>query len=221
MGYNRAMKTLTVLLLFAALSSNAFAGRALPAPAVDSLAAIPVCHDFGCKRMATVALPGVEWQGVAWHFFPRAATPAAERAQIARALGWMEVLIGRRTPTHKDLALDLPAGDSRAIRDLFPGQLDCIDEAVNTATYLKLFALNGLLRHHTVVEAAYRRSIFNQHWAAQIEEVNSGRRFTVDSWFRPNGYPPLVQRADEWHDLNPLSARADARPLWRRLLRIQ
>jgi len=220
---NRRMKTpLTVLfaMLLAAASATAWAARtALPAPQDISLASIPVCHDFGCKRMARVTVPGVEWQGVAGWFFPRAATPAEERAHIARALGWMEVLIGRRTPTHKDLALDLPAGADRS--EIFPGQLDCIDETVNTTTYLKLFAQNGLLRHHTVVEAAYRRSIFNQHWAAQIEDAG-GRRFTVDSWFRPNGYPPLVQRADAWHDLNPLTAQAEnKRPLWRRLLRIQ
>lgn len=215
------MKTflIALLLIAAALPAHARSDRALPSPPVDSLAAIPVCHDFGCKRMATVNLPGIEWQGVAGWFFPRAATPAEERAHIAHAIGWMEVLIGRRTPTHKDLALDLPAGgDARA---LFPGQLDCIDEAVNTTTYLKLFVQNGLLRHHTVVEAAYRRSIFNQHWAAQIEEAKTGKRFTVDSWFYPNGYPPIVQFADKWHDLNPLTAYADDRPLWRRLLGIQ
>ncbi|MDD9810705.1 MAG: hypothetical protein OXU71_03175 [Gammaproteobacteria bacterium] len=216
-------KSLTLLLVavaVAGLPGGAGAGRVvLPAPGVDSLAAIPVCHDFGCKRMATVQLPGIEWQGVAGWFFPRAATPAEERARIARALGWMEVLIGRRTPTHKDLALDLPPG--RDLADMFPGQLDCIDEAVNTTTYMKLFVLNGLIKHHTVVEAAYRRSLFNQHWAAQIEEARSGKRFTVDSWFRPNGYPPVVQRAERWHDLNPLTALADEnkRPFWRRLLR--
>ena len=184
------MKKFIALLLFitgATAAGTAWAGRiVIPSPDDISLDAIPVCYDFGCKNRATVNLPPGEWKSVADWFVPAAATPAGERAQIKNAIGWMEVVIGRHTPTHKDLAFDLPANDDDD--GIFPGQLDCIDEAVNTTSYLKLFEMHGLLKHHVVLEAAYRRSLFDQHWAGQVREKQTGKRFVVDSWFQPNGY---------------------------------
>ncbi len=226
----RVMKMLMALLMLVAATAGggAWAGRlVIPSPENISLQAIPVCYDFGCKNQATVSLPHVEWQSVAGWFVPAAHTPAAEREQIKNAIGWMEVLIGRYTPTHKDLAFDLPpSGDAVGI---FPGQLDCIDEAVNTTSYLKLFEMNGLLKHHEVLKAAYRRSWMDQHWAGQVREKQSGTRFVIDSWFQPNGYLPVVQNSEEWEDISPLTAVVDnsrgqadepvKRSFWRRWLR--
>ncbi len=224
------MKPLLALLLFAAMAvvATARAERiVIPSPQNISLDAIPVCYDFGCKNRTTVNLPLDEWHTVAHWFSPAAATPAVEREQIKNAIGWMEVVIGRHTPTHKDLAFDLPAnGDEDGI---FPGQLDCIDEAVNTTSYLKLFETHGLLKHHAVLEAAYRRSLFDQHWAGQVREKQTGKRFVIDSWFQPNGYLPVVQDGKHWQDISLLSAVVDNSPdregtevkrsFWHRFLR--
>lgn len=217
------------LLLIWAWAATAYAGRLqIPSLEAASPSAIPVCYDFGCKRRDTVALSSDEWGSVAGWFHPAAATPAEERVQMKKAIGWMEVVIGRHTPTHKDLAASLPAYDDP---DIFPGQLDCIDEAVNTTTYLRLFANLGLLRHHIVLEAAYRRSLFDQHWAGQVQERISGERFVIDSWFQPNGYLPVVQQSEQWEDISPLTAVVDNSPdeedeeikrsLWHRFLRGQ
>ena len=173
-------------------------------PAALSLDSIPVCYDFGCKQRARVSLSAAEWRGVAGWFRPAAATAQQEREQLKKAIGWIEVLIGRHTPTHRDLAFNLPsAGNTSA---LFPGQQDCIDEAVNTTVYLRLLEQHGLLRHHTVIEQAYRRAILDQHWAGQIRERASGERYVVDSWFQPNGYLPSIQASREWEDISLLSA---------------
>ena len=172
-----------------------------------SVSHLPVCYDFGCKTRATVALPVNHWNSVADWFSPPAATPAAEREQIKHAIGWMETVVGWHTPTHKDFAYDLPAkGD---MEDIFPGQLDCIDEAINATTYLKLFARKGLLRHHEVIAAAYRRAWFDQHWAGQVREKVSGTRYVVDSWFQPNGFLPVMQNSIDWENITPLSAAID------------
>ncbi len=169
--------------------------------------AIAVCYDFGCKQRAVVNLSVAEWLEVAGWFKPTAETAAQERDQIKQAIGWMEVLIGRHTPTHRDLAFDLPAGQD--VADLFPGQQDCIDEAVNTTTYLRLLESEGLLKYHSVIEQAYRRAIFDQHWAGQIIEKSSDTRFVVDSWFQPNGYLPIIQASEDWEDISLLSAVID------------
>ena len=196
--------------------------QGVKAPAFVTLDAIPVCFDFGCKNNAVVDLPVTEWEGVAGWFHPAADTPEAEREQIKRAIGWMEVLIGRYTPTHRDLAFDLPPATDDTSH-LFPGQQDCIDEAVNTTTYLRLFEQSGLLKHHTVIEQAYRKAIFDQHWAGQIRELVTGERWVVDSWFQPNGYLPIIQSSPEWEDISLLSAviysseEDKKKPLWQRL----
>jgi len=169
----------------------------VPEPSLD---AITVCYDFGCKNRAIVNLPENEWLEVANWFYPPAKTPKEELQQIRQAIGWMEVVIGRHTPTHKDVALSLPLVDN--YRDLFPGQQDCIDESTNTTTYLRLFEQQGLLRHFEVIERAYRQALIDQHWAAQVRHKSTGDRFVVDSWFQPNGYLPAIQASEDWADLS-------------------
>ena len=80
------------------------------------------------------------------------------------------------------------------------GQLDCIDESTNTTTYLRLLDQAGLLRHHRVVERATRFGLFvgMPHSTAVIEELDSGNRFAVDSWFHDNGQPPHIVRLEDW-----------------------
>ena len=194
-------------------------------PTAFSFNAIPVCYDFGCASKKVVKLPVEEWQSVAGWFDPPAETPEEERDQIRRAVGWMEVLIGRHTPTHADLEFD----NVHDIDNRETGQLDCIDESVNTTTYMKLFEANGFFKHHVVIEEAYRRSLFDQHWAGQIREIESGDRYVVDSWFQPNGYLPVIQDSPSWEDITVLSAVVDNRPdeegeevkrsFWHRFLR--
>ena len=170
--------------------------------AIDSL---PVCLNFSCKTKQVIALSEEEWDSVANWLRPAAASAADERENIKRAIGWMEVIVGRHTPSHRDVAGDLKNPGAH-----FPGQLDCIDESLNTTTYLTLFEENNLLRYHTVVERAYRRAIFDQHWAGQIEEIEDGERWVVDSWFQHNGYLPYLQRAKEWEDIPLFTANLDS-----------
>ncbi len=205
-------KKIILLLVTLVVSPLAWAERqkGIEAPAFVTLDRIPVCYDFGCKSSSVVNLPINEWEEVTGWFIPVAETPELERTQIKKAIGWMEILIGRHTPTHRDLAFDLPAEDD--VSYLFPGQQDCIDEAVNTTTYLRLLELNGLLKHHTVIEQAYRQAIFDQHWAGQIRENTTGSHYVVDSWFQPNGYLPIIQASVEWEDINLLSAVIDDSP---------
>lgn len=174
----------------------------LPTPAEASSAAvgidrIPVCMNFSCKHTQYVTLEPEEWDSIANWLRPAAETPEDERQRIVNAIGWFESVVGQHTPTHRDLGGDLGNPEAN-----FPGQLDCIDESLNTTTYLMLLEKNGLLKHHRVVERAYRRAIFDQHWAGQIETLAGGERWVIDSWFQNNGYLPYLQRETEWQDIN-------------------
>ncbi len=185
------------------LSSWAGTGRSVAVPERVTLDAIAACYDFACKQRSLVNLPLTEWAEVSNWLKPAATTAEQERQQIKQAIGWMEILIGRHTPTHRDFAFALPAGQDD-VSALFPDQQDCIDEATNTTTYLRLLELNGVFKHHMVVEQAYRRAIFDQHWAGQTMEKSSGERFVVDSWFQPDGYLPIIQASKDWQDINIL-----------------
>jgi hypothetical protein len=68
-------------------------------------------------------------------------------------------------------------------------------------TYLTLMDEAGLFRYHRVVERALRQSAVDQHYAGQIEEIETGKRWVVDSWFYDYGRLPYVESAEEWHDI--------------------
>jgi hypothetical protein len=175
-------RTLAALFL---LCAGADAQASIPGP-------FPVCYDFGCNTRQIVTLTAEEWREVAGWFVPAPANAAAEREQIRHAVGWMEVVVGRHTPTHLD------KGRNDLIPAQAPGQLDCIDESTNTTTYLRLFEHQRLLRYHHVLDRAYRRALLDQHWAGQIEEIATGKRFVVDSWFADNGSLPYIQALNKW-----------------------
>ena len=115
----------------------------------------------------------------------------------------MEVIVGRHGPGREDRALDLQYVSSRI------GQMDCIDESINTSNYLKMFEQENLLRWHRVVERIQRRALFDAHWASQIEEIASGARYVIDSWFQDNGMLPNVQKTLDWKDIPFFTALRD------------
>ena len=164
---------------------------------------IPVCYNFNCKSRANVSLTLSEWQTVTKGFSPAAVSAEQEREYIKEAIARLEEFVGRHTPTWRDVGTNLPTTEGK--RPSFPGQLDCIDESINTTTYLQLLERNGLLKYHVVSERAYRRSLFSQHWAGQIMENTNNQSFVIDSWFYDNGEPPYIEPLETWADLSIFS----------------
>ena len=154
-----------------------------------------VCHGFGCNISSTISLSDKEWTSVIGWLKTVAPDAETERSNIRQAIGWMEVIVGRHGPGRQDKGLDLQYSNTKI------GQMDCIDESINTTTYLTLFEQQGHLRWHRVIEPAYRRSMFDAHWAGQIEEVETETAFVVDSWFRDNGMLPYIKESSVWKDL--------------------
>ena len=157
---------------------------------------LPVCYGFSCKIQQIVSITPAEWRSVVGWFDEMATTPEDERQQIRQAIGWMEVVIGRYTPTHLDIGMNL---ENHPIN--MTGQMDCIDESINTTTYLTLFEQQGHLRWHRVTNRAYRGALLDSHWAAQVEQVDSGVNYIIDSWFQDNGMLPYIAKSAEWLDL--------------------
>lgn len=163
-----------------------------------SPASFSVCAAHGCNQRVPVSLSQEQWKALSALFEPPAATAADERRQVAAAIANMELLVAGFADTHHD-----KGGDFNGI--LEPGtQLDCVDESVNTTTYLTLFEQQGLLRHHRVLPRLSRGYLFFggwPHFTAAIETRDAqAQQWVVDSWFRDNGQPPDILDADTWLD---------------------
>ena len=81
-----------------------------------------------------------------------------------------------------------------------PTQLDCVDEATNTTSYLLVLDRHGLIKHHAVDRPLAKDSLTRwTHWAAVIREKESGARFAIDSGTGPNGENPTMQAAASFY----------------------
>jgi hypothetical protein len=155
--------------------------------------ALPVCHGYGCAWRDYVTLSESEWQEVRAGMAPPAANAAAERMQIADTIGLIERIVGAKLGTAEDRAgTPFNWGD--------PKQLDCVDESINTSTYLHLLGNAGLLRYHTVRDPRRRTGFLrlSQHYTAVIEDNRTRRQYAIDSWFNENGQPAEVVELDRW-----------------------
>ena len=189
------------LLLAAALGGCASGIEVVPgaedpevSAAVDRRAApeaIAVCHGYGCGLTHLVNLKE-EWPAIRALFADAPRSPQAERAAVARAVALFEQAAGRQLGTWRD-----KPGTPFSRND--PGQLDCVDESINTTSFLLLLAREGLLRWHTVAEPARRHAFlaFGVHFTAVLVE-HGGARYAVDSWFHGNGEPPEIVELERW-----------------------
>ncbi|MHA1524417.1 MAG: hypothetical protein ACTSY1_08415, partial [Alphaproteobacteria bacterium] len=128
--------------------------------------------------------------------FAAANTPAAERVQMANAIGLLEKRAGAQFGTDNDkpgVLYNAGIGD--------PTQQDCVDEAATATGYLEMMARNGFFKFHTVLVPTVRGVLIDgrwQHFAALIKETATSNEYVVDSWFRPNGQPAVVMGHQAW-----------------------
>jgi hypothetical protein len=128
-------------------------------------------------------------------FVPRAKDAQTERRQIAHAVALIQLLVGQQTGTaahqwtHHDKEILPNLGD--------PSQLDCIDEAVNTWTYLTLMERDGLLHFHQVAKLSYAGSPIDPRNTAVLQEID-GPYFAIDASLVDVGVPPPIIPLESW-----------------------
>jgi len=165
--------------------------RGNPKPTLESFT---VCHDYGCASRTAVKLAPEEWQEVRDQFKGEAKDAADERARIAKAVALLEVLAGKRAGTLND-----KGGTLNSIA--LPGQQDCVDEAVNTTTYLVLLEQDGLIKRHKAQSVAWRGTLFGKvlpHVTPVMADTGSGELWAVDSSFYDNGKEPTIMPLKDW-----------------------
>jgi hypothetical protein len=162
-----------------------------------TLAEFPVCHGFGCSVVSRASLSTKEWRRVVAVFHPPAKHAQAERRRIARAVALMQILVGEKTGTgvhqwtHKNMEILSNFGDKT--------QLDCIDEAVNTWTYMTMMERDGLFHFHNVAKLAHVGDLsdLNVRNAAVLQE-KGGDYFAIDPSLVDYDVPPPVMPLSIW-----------------------
>jgi len=162
----------------------------------NDISSFLVCSEYSCSTRQWVSLDDAEWNQVRSNFLPAPRNAADERERIRSAVALIEKLVGPKAGTDVDRAgAAILTIDKR-------GQLDCIDEAYNTTTYLRLMDADNLIAFHEIGEPARRGYILNRwpHNTAIVIEHETGASYVVDSWFGANGMPPDVVTLELWMD---------------------
>jgi hypothetical protein len=176
------------------LNTHYLSRFATPEP---TLADFTVCHGFGCTERSHASLTLAEWHKVIAEFRPRAKNAKSERQQVARAVALMERLVGPQTGTaahqwtHKNLLILPNMGDTT--------QLDCVDEAVNSWTYMTMMERGNLLHFHHVADLSNAGSLTdpNMRNTAVLQEKGGGY-YAVDASLVDYGVPPAVMPLATW-----------------------
>jgi len=143
------------------------------------------CFDFRCKSTQEIRFNASQW------FFEPGLDSNEEKQAIRRAIASMETFSGAITGTYQDKGGNYPGSD-------IPRQMDCIDESTNTLQYLVALEQLNLLKWHRVGLKDRRIVWLATHWTATMTEIDSERKFAVDSWYRDNGELPIIQPLSDW-----------------------
>ncbi len=153
------------------------------------------CSSYGCQVVQQVSFNPDEWEQIEAVFDTPPTTALQERERLPVAIGLMEKFVGPKTGTSDDIA------KSWLFTFVPKGQLDCIDESINTTTYLQMLNKAGHVKFHdigTIALRGNRLDLMLLHNTATLIERESGVSYAIDSWFRANGIAPDVVLLDDW-----------------------
>jgi hypothetical protein len=133
----------------------------------------------------------------------RADTAAEERRGVAYAIAHIDVKVGAKLGIKDRAGMQFSAsGDAT--------QLDCVDVATNTTSYLLVMQANGLIKHHTVEMTMSKENLVKgmlqlnpvkywPHWSAILQEKGNGQKWAVDRWPFDQGENPAVVKVEDWY----------------------
>jgi hypothetical protein len=118
--------------------------------------------------------------------------PSVERHRISLAVARFDQLVGARIGTLVHQRRAYNSGD--------PSQYDCIDESINTWTYLTVLEHEGLLRFHRVGGLAHAGTVldFDVRNTATLVTTAGGARYAIDPTLVDVGEPPPIVPLQNW-----------------------
>ena len=123
----------------------------------------------------------------------------AERAALKQAIAFMETASRKKLRYARDVEFSYQKNSGKR------GQMDCVDESLNTISYLKYLHAHGYLRYHVPLRHYAQRGLLVDgrypHKSARMRD-NQGVDWAVDSWKRPNGGQPEIFLLAKWYREN-------------------
>lgn len=159
-----------------------------------------VCHGTGCARKERVDFSPTDMKRLQSILAKGSASASSERAAMGKAVQWFE----RRVAPQVGSGNDVGGFDISTVNK--PGQLDCIDEATNTTSLLKLAADRGYLSHHRIGRPSARGFFLDgryPHATAVVIETSGDEAYAIDSWTRDNAEPPEIMPLSVWFKQRP------------------
>lgn len=166
---------------------------------------ITVCHAYTCKMQTPYTFRQKDLAEVraVMAKTKKADTAAEERRAVAYAIAHIEVKIGAKLGIKDKAGMQFSASGD-------PSQLDCVDVATNTTSYLLVMQQNGMLKYHTVAMTRSKENLLKgfaqlnpvkywPHWSAILKENATGQQWAVDRWPFDQGENPAVQKVEEWY----------------------
>lgn len=158
---------------------------------------LTICSGYGCiiKDKLTFSDPVLKDLTV---IMDRGKGSAAkERDALYKAIGYMETAARNKLKYRPDIEYSYQKNAGKR------GQMDCVDESLNTLTFLKYLKHHGLLRYHTPLRHYAERGLLVDgrypHKSARMLD-DSGSSWAVDSWKGPNGARPQIIRLSQWYE---------------------
>lgn len=151
-----------------------------------------VCHGYGCRLTERVSLTR-EWDDLVAPLMTPAESAEEERLMVVQTIAAIEQAVGTKSGTADDVGGTFEGFGAA-------GQQDCIDETINTTTYLVMLKEAGLLQWHEPRVPVSRGFFINgwPHTTAVLAEIETGEIYVVDSWFHGNGITPETMPLDTW-----------------------
>jgi hypothetical protein len=212
LGGSAVLRSVPVIMLAASLSACVSGGGSDPRIHYVAFDAEPprgnritVCHAYTCKMQTpyTFSRQDIAEIRAVMAKVKKGDTPAEERRAVAYAIAHIEVKIGRKLGIKDRAGMQFTASGD-------PEQLDCVDVATNTTSYLLVMKENGLIKYHTVEGTMSKENLakgFAQlnpvkywpHWSAILKDTTTGQKWAVDRWPFDQGENPAVQKVEEWY----------------------
>jgi hypothetical protein len=201
-----------IILLCAGLSACVYGRGDDPSIMYNSFDAEPprgnrvtVCHAYTCQMQTPYTFSQQDLAAIraVMAKTKRADTPYEERRAIAYAIAYIDVKVGNTLGIHDKAGMQFSASGD-------PTQMDCVDVATNTTSYLLVMQSNGMIKYHTVEGTMSKDSLIKgvthlnpvaywPHWSAILKDKQTGQKYAVDRWPFDQGENPAVVKVEDWY----------------------
>jgi hypothetical protein len=166
---------------------------------------VTICHAYTCKMKTPYTFRSNDIAEIkaVMDKVKKSDTPHEERRGVAYAIAHIDVKVGNKLGIKDRAGMQFSASGD-------PTQLDCVDVATNTTSYLLVMQQNGLLKHHTVAMTQSKENLLRgalelnlvkywPHWSAILKENATGQQWAIDRWPFDQGENPGVDKLEDWY----------------------